>query len=173
MTVVVISYALTGFLGYMKFGDETQGSITLNLPVEELLAQSVKIIISAAIFFTFALQFFVPVEIIWGHIRGHFAKYSLQAEYGLRVLLVTLTVVISIVIPDLEPFISLIGALCLSTLGIIGPSLIDLIVFWDDLGQWKWRLWTNCSLMMFGVVGFISGTYVSVLEIIELHHASN
>lgn len=118
MAVVVISYAVTGFLGYIKFGDETQGSITLNLPVEEIPAQSVKVMIAIAIFFTFALQFYVPVEIIWNKIKGNFTKYSLHAEYSLRILLVTLTVVISIVIPDLEPFISLIGALCLSTLGM-------------------------------------------------------
>lgn len=117
MSVVVISYAVTGFLGYIKFGDETQGSITLNLPVEEIPAQSVKLMIAVAIFLTFALQFYVPVEIIWNKIKGRFTKHSLHAEYTLRVALVILTVVISIAIPDLEPFISLIGALCLSTLG--------------------------------------------------------
>uniref|UniRef100_A0A336LIC8 CSON003690 protein n=1 Tax=Culicoides sonorensis TaxID=179676 RepID=A0A336LIC8_CULSO len=171
MSVVVFSYALTGFLGYIKYGDETQGSITLNLPVNEILAQSVKVMIAIAIFFTFALQFYVPVEIIWNKIKGNFTKYSIHAEYALRIGLVTLTVLISIAIPDLEPFISLIGALCLSTLGIIGPSVIDLIVFGNDLGLWKWRLWLNQILIIFGIIGFVAGTYVSVLEIIELHHA--
>lgn len=35
MGFVVTLYAVTGFLGYLKFGDKTQGSITLNLPVHE------------------------------------------------------------------------------------------------------------------------------------------
>lgn len=36
MAFVVILYALVGFLGYLKYGDETQMSITLNLPKDQL-----------------------------------------------------------------------------------------------------------------------------------------
>lgn len=36
MAFVVTLYASVGFLGYLKYGDETQGSITLNLPVEDV-----------------------------------------------------------------------------------------------------------------------------------------
>lgn len=32
MTLVVSMYTLTGFLGYLRFGNATAGSITLNLP---------------------------------------------------------------------------------------------------------------------------------------------
>lgn len=35
MAFVVGLYSLVGFLGYLKYGEETQGSITLNLPVED------------------------------------------------------------------------------------------------------------------------------------------
>lgn len=36
MTVVVVLYALVGFLGYLKYGEDTKGSVTLNLPVEDM-----------------------------------------------------------------------------------------------------------------------------------------
>lgn len=36
MAFVVSLYAIIGFLGYLKYGDETAGSITLNLPVNEM-----------------------------------------------------------------------------------------------------------------------------------------
>lgn len=36
MTVVVALYAIIGFLGYLKYGDDTLGSVTLNLPVDEV-----------------------------------------------------------------------------------------------------------------------------------------
>lgn len=35
MFFVVTLYAFTGFFGYLKYGDETKGSITLNLPESE------------------------------------------------------------------------------------------------------------------------------------------
>lgn len=36
MFVVAVLYTTVGFFGYWKYGDETKGSITLNLPTEEL-----------------------------------------------------------------------------------------------------------------------------------------
>lgn len=36
MAFVVSLYALIGFLGYLRYGDETAGSITLNLPLNEM-----------------------------------------------------------------------------------------------------------------------------------------
>lgn len=35
MAFVVGLYSVVGFLGYLKYGEDTQGSITLNLPVED------------------------------------------------------------------------------------------------------------------------------------------
>lgn len=39
MAFVVGMYALVGFLGYLKFGESTEASITLNLPVNELYVE--------------------------------------------------------------------------------------------------------------------------------------
>lgn len=36
MSVVICLYAGVGFLGYLKYGDDTKGSVTLNLPVEDM-----------------------------------------------------------------------------------------------------------------------------------------
>lgn len=36
MSGVTMVYILLGFLGYLRYGDETKGSITLNLPVDEM-----------------------------------------------------------------------------------------------------------------------------------------
>lgn len=35
MTIIVILYAGMGFLGYLKYGADSKGSITLNLPQED------------------------------------------------------------------------------------------------------------------------------------------
>jgi len=36
MSGVTLVYIMLGFLGYVRYGAETQDSITLNLPVEEM-----------------------------------------------------------------------------------------------------------------------------------------
>ncbi|XP_056630452.1 proton-coupled amino acid transporter-like protein pathetic isoform X2 [Diorhabda carinulata] len=168
MFFAVLLYSSVGFFGYLKYGDDVKiGSISLNLP-NEPLAQSVKLMIAVAIFFTYALQFYVPMEIIWKAVKNNFQRKAL-AEYSIRFSLVTLTVVLAILIPNLGAFISLVGAVCLSMLGLIFPSIIELVTFYEDpgLGRWRWRLWKNMFLILFGLLGFVTGTYVSVEEIIQ------
>lgn len=36
MVIVIIMYTAIGFLAYLKFGEDIKGSVTLNLPVEEM-----------------------------------------------------------------------------------------------------------------------------------------
>lgn len=40
MTIAVALYAAVGFYGYLRFGDDVKGSLTLNLPPEGLVNQS-------------------------------------------------------------------------------------------------------------------------------------
>lgn len=136
-------------------------------------AQLVKLSIALAIFLTYALQFYVPMEIIWKSVRGKFSESNKNiAEYAIRIALVILTVAISIAIPTIGPFISLIGAVCLSTLGLIFPSLIEIVTFYErpGFGRFNWVLIKNILLICFGIVGFFTGTYVSIQEIIDEHN---
>lgn len=36
MAVVILFYGVVGFFGYVKYGDAVKGSITLNLPEEDM-----------------------------------------------------------------------------------------------------------------------------------------
>lgn len=126
--------------------------------------------IAVAIFFTYALQFYVPMEIIWKNVRGHFSESNKNmGEYAIRVIIVVGTVATAIAIPNIGPFISLIGAVCLSTLGLIFPSLIEIITYYErpGFGKYQWVLWKNILLITFGIIGFFTGSYVSIIEIIE------
>ncbi|XP_028160775.1 proton-coupled amino acid transporter-like protein pathetic isoform X2 [Ostrinia nubilalis] len=170
MFFVVSLYAFIGFTGYLKYGPDTQSSITLNLPEDEVLGQSVKLMIAVAIFFTYSLQFYVPMEIIWKNVRHWFGAKKNLAEYSIRIALVVMTVCIAIAIPNLGPFISLVGAVCLSFLGLIFPAVIETVTYWDrpnGLGTCYWVLWKNLFLISFGILGFLTGSYVSVLDIIK------
>ncbi|XP_049819913.1 proton-coupled amino acid transporter-like protein CG1139 isoform X2 [Aethina tumida] len=168
MFCVICLYSSVGFFGYWVYGPETEGSITLNLPKDEILAQSVKIMIAIAVFLTYALQFYVPMEIIWKAMKNSYQNPKM-AERVIRYSLIVLTVVIAICVPNLGGFISLVGAVCLSMLGMIFPAIIDTVTNYEDpgLGVFKWRLVKNILLIAFGLIGFVFGTYVSIKEIIQ------
>lgn len=85
-------------------------------------------------------------------------------------VLLVFTVVLAVAVPTISPFISLIGALCFSMLGLVVPAFIEVITFWErGLGPYRWRLWKNILVGIFGVMALVFGSYTSIREIAKLY----
>ncbi|MPC26450.1 Proton-coupled amino acid transporter 4 [Portunus trituberculatus] len=132
MILVTCGYIAVGFFGYLKYGDAVHGSITLNLPPSDNLAQLVKVLMALAIYLTYSLMLYVPAEIMWPHLapRFHSSKAKCLGEYAFRAFLVLVTFILAAAIPNIGLFISLVGAVSSSTLAIIFPPIIELVTFW-------------------------------------------
>ncbi|XP_071855811.1 proton-coupled amino acid transporter-like protein acs [Bombus fervidus] len=172
MGVIVALYTGLGFFGYIRYGSGIKGSITFNLDEPFALAKSVQILLAIAIFFTHPIQCYVAIDIIWkDYLAPNLEKNShkLLWEYVLRTSLVLFTFLLAVAIPQLDLFISLFGALCLSGLGLAFPALIQICTFWhvhDRTGK-AIMIAKNMSLVLFAVLGLIVGTYTSLRDIIK------
>ncbi|CAD1471332.1 unnamed protein product, partial [Heterotrigona itama] len=160
MGTIVFLYTALGFFGYIRYGSAIEGSITLSLNEPLLLAKSVQILLAIAIFFTHPIQCYVAIDIAWNeYIAPNFEKNSHKVlwEYVVRTSLVLLTFLLAVVIPELDLFISLFGALCLSGLGLAFPAIIQICTFWhqcDRTGK-AIMLAKNMSLVLFAFLGFV------------------
>ncbi|KAH9497816.1 hypothetical protein DERF_013772 [Dermatophagoides farinae] len=172
--VLVASINLAiGFFGYLKFGDNVKGSITLNLPAEPLY-QSCKVIFACAIFLSYAIQFYVPVTIIWPWVCRRFnlkegAKKTNTIEYFFRAGLVIFTVALAAAIPKLDLFISLVGAISSSGIALMFPPIIDICVLWNEekgFKKWTWIFIKDGAIFLLGIAGFTTGTYASIENIL-------
>ncbi|XP_040831809.1 proton-coupled amino acid transporter 3-like [Ochotona curzoniae] len=166
MSLVVVLYILLGTLGYMKFGADTQASITLNLP-NCWLYQSVKLMYSVGIFFTYALQFHVPAEIIIPFAISKVSEdWTLCVDLSVRTGLVCLTCVSAILIPRLDLVISLVGSVSSSALALIIPPILEITTFYsEDLSGAT--IAKDIMISFLGLLGCIFGTYQALYDLIQ------
>ncbi|XP_045492259.1 proton-coupled amino acid transporter-like protein pathetic isoform X4 [Colias croceus] len=168
MVLVAALYGVVGLFGYIKYGEEVLGSITLNLPQDDILALSAKILVAVAVFFTYCLQMYAPMDILWSRISSRISQgYHNITQILLRTLSVTLTVILAVAVPDLELLIGLVGAIFFSTLGLLIPVVVQTVYKWDkDLGKWYYILWKNSLLLLCYLTVLISGCYSAISQII-------
>lgn len=170
MSGVTLVYILLGFLGYLRYVDGVEDSITLNLDISEIPAQIVKISIAIAVYCTFGLQFFVCVEIAWGCIKERFPNNPNLADYIMRTVLVIVCVLLAVAVPTIGPFMGVIGAFCFSILGLMVPSLIEIITYWNiGFGACKFLIWKNVGVVIFGLFALIFGTKDAINSIISVY----
>lgn len=158
------------------------------------LAQCVKGMLAFAIYITHGLACYVAIDITWNdYMKKRFGESSRSTfyEYIVRTVLVLITckiccayslrnllstclfgyisVLLAVAIPNLELFISLFGALCLSALGIAFPALIQTCTYWHDRQGFQkfWMILKNSIIGVIAIIGLVVGTSTSLKEIIH------
>uniref|UniRef100_A0A1A8JR59 Solute carrier family 36 (Proton/amino acid symporter), member 1 n=2 Tax=Nothobranchius kuhntae TaxID=321403 RepID=A0A1A8JR59_NOTKU len=165
MGIVTILYISLGTIGYLCFGEHIGGSITLNLP-NCWTYQVVKLLYCFGIFITFALQFYVPAEIIIPRILANVPeRWEKTVDLLVRTTLVFITCTLAILIPELDLVISLVGSVSSSFLALIFPPILQLLAFHTE-GTSPLVFVKNLIISLFGFIGFIAGTYIAIVEII-------
>lgn len=171
MVTVTVLYTVMGLLGYIRFGEFVEGSVTLNLPTDQWIAITGQCLIGVAILFTFGLQFYIPTEILLKKIGHKLSKSRELYETLIRTGIMILMGALAVAIPNLEPFISLVGAVFFGTLGLLVPAFIEIVFYQENggFGALQWKLWKNVFLILFSLVAMFAGAFVSVKEIIKIY----
>ncbi|PZC75917.1 hypothetical protein B5X24_HaOG205310 [Helicoverpa armigera] len=171
MMIILATYIALGVFGYLKYGNECKGSITLNLPQDEKKAQVAKLTFTIALFLSYPLQNFVAWQIVWRKTHKKVSdKWKRTVDYALRVILATIPFGMAAAAPSLGAFMGLLGALCLTMVAILFPALMDLCVYYPNrYGFMRWKLWSDIFIIVFGMVCCASGVYTSVLEMVETY----
>lgn len=171
MSIVTVLYVVLATLGYLHFGNDIKGSITLNLPHNSWTSWMVKVLYSFGVFVSFAIQFFVPADILLPPLRARLREsWKGPCEMLLRGLLVCVTFSWAVLIPRLDLVISLVGAVSSSALALVFPPLVELITY-SDRPLRPAMLVKDLLIAVVGFVGFLAGTYVTLAEVFNPEEA--
>ncbi|KRY84377.1 Threonine--tRNA ligase, cytoplasmic, partial [Trichinella pseudospiralis] len=167
-----ILYIAVGFYGYIRFGSDVAGSITLNLPKDEPLYKAVKLMVSFVVSISYPMQFYVPMDIVILKLQQTIDRRGLRlaAEYAIRYALVLITFTFAELVPHLGLFISLVGALTTSALTFIFPPIIEILCeYRGSLHNRRWQLlvFGNLLICLFGMLGLLTGTITSIKAILH------
>ncbi|CAI8019617.1 Amino acid transporter AVT3B [Geodia barretti] len=156
MIIVTSLYVGFGVCGYLSFGPDTEDIITLNLP-GGLFPFLVKGFLCFSLYFTYPIMMF-PVTTVLE--RMFFSQGTADTNYllgcVLRSVLVLVSGLIVVAIPNFSILMALVGSGCCTMLGFILPAVFHWLIFRGDLSLGA-RLF-NMFLIILGITGSIIGT---------------
>jgi len=156
-TILAITtlYITFGVAGYLSYGPETNEIITLNLPSDDgfNFAILVKICLCFSLFFTYPIMLFPVTSILEKKLEV--AQGSTAAKF-MRLIIVLLTGLIVLKVPNFGQLMALVGASCCTLLAYIMPALCHLVLFRRDSDQ-SGRL-LDYTLLFLGITGAVIGT---------------
>jgi len=171
---ITMLYTSLGFFGFAAYGLKVKGTVTLNLP-EEPLYQALKIIIAVVVLLTFAIQFYITVDIVyWGWLAQmtEDREKRRKREIIFRLVTVLLMALLASGVPHLAEFMSFTGAVTGYPLAVIYPCVIDLLVRWPEksrgsLGCCFWNAILDFTIIGLGVCAMLASAVVTVLGIVD------
>ncbi|VDO64556.1 unnamed protein product [Haemonchus placei] len=169
---VGVLYAAVAILGYITYGSDLHGSITLNL-TNKPLDLSVKIMLLLMTYCGYLIQHYPIFQMIWPLMRPCADRapkcLSWTANYTLRYATVILSFLLAISIPNLEEIIPIIGVTTGMLLAFVFPAVIESVVFWE---QWRKRgnfilipnIILNIIYTILGILFLVIGVHANIVS---------
>ncbi|XP_065087439.1 proton-coupled amino acid transporter-like protein CG1139 [Ochlerotatus camptorhynchus] len=169
--LLTMLYGVTGFFGYTQYGEDTKGSVTLNLPSDSGWAETTRLLSAIGILVSLGFTLYIPMEIIWPRLEQKIPlKWHNLGQITIRSALAISMVGFALVAPKVESFIGLLGSFGTAILSVLLPVTVDLLYRWpNDFGRFRWKLVKDIILILFGLFVLIVGTYFGILDIVAIY----
>ncbi|KAK0094557.1 hypothetical protein PV326_010602 [Microctonus aethiopoides] len=164
-------YMSFGFFGYNKYPN-TCDTIIKNLPINQIIAQIVKIVVTLSIICSYGLHYYVPVNILWPMISRKITRRHYLYEVIFRLGGVITTTIIAAAIPQMTPLLGLLTAICMTTMMLLLPATIELMTKWydkDSLPLFYYRWTKDILIIIVWLIMLVFGVSENLKDIIEAY----
>ncbi|VDO98768.1 unnamed protein product [Soboliphyme baturini] len=176
MVLVTVIFTALGFYGYTAYGEQTKGTLSLNMPDNYLFA-GVTICFILMAFFAHPVNLYVIFDMLWpGFRRKMVTKWlPMMADHQrllsvlFRTFWVLVTYVFAIAVPRIDSIVSLVGGTAGMLCAFVYPPLFECITFWHEWRLAEGRRWyfffkvtINVTLMSVGIAMIFLGLTANI-----------
>ncbi|ESW11564.1 hypothetical protein PHAVU_008G040900 [Phaseolus vulgaris] len=162
--ITTVGYASMAVIGYLMFGDEVESQITLNLPLDKVSSKLAIYTTLVNPISKFALMA-TPITNALKDLLPRTHKNRLTSILVSTVLVMSTTIV-ALAVPFFGSLMSLVGAFLSVTASILLPCLCYLKIS-GTYRKFGGETVAIIMIIMAAIVMAISGTYVSLMEIVQ------
>lgn len=158
--VVWLWYSFVGLFGYAAWGDVVRKVLLDNFPAGTA-SDTAKTILAVVLLLSFTLQLNPVFDLLDGVLATTGAQWAPSCWPLLRPILVGLSILTQILVPDAEEMVALSGSICFSLLGFILPAVFFLRVSPPSVGDWPHAATIDKAiavmLVPIGIIGGVAG----------------
>lgn len=164
---VSILYSVFGVLCFIKYGDQVNQNVILNLP-PTTLSKVIIGVYAIGICFFYPIVAYVSFEIIWNNsLKDKFPKSTRRKiyEYVVRTLIALSSIVLAYIVPNIALFLSVAGTVCTSLDSIIFPAITQILIHHNE--KRPFLVFKNVIIILFAFVLIVTGAGNSISQIME------
>ncbi|KAK0082372.1 hypothetical protein PV325_010510 [Microctonus aethiopoides] len=161
----VVTNILVCFIQY-------ETAIIYSLYVASSTQQIVKIVVTLSIICSYGLHYYVPVNILWPMISRKITRRHYLYEVIFRLGGVITTTIIAAAIPQMTPLLGLLTAICMTTMMLLLPAIIELMTKWydkDSLPLFYYRWTKDILIIIVWLIMLVFGVSENLKDIIEAY----
>ncbi|XP_011863008.1 PREDICTED: proton-coupled amino acid transporter 1-like [Vollenhovia emeryi] len=173
MAFLVLIHIFVGTIGYLKWGPDALGNFIRNHETHDGPTIAALIMQALAIYFTYGLQCYMPIRILKdsyaepaierGTCKGTPFLWDLIIRSGITIV----TCILAAVIPKLDLFTGLVGAVCISTLATLIPVTLYILVHHENFGKFKWRLIMGVFMFSIAFIAAVCAVATNLILIVR------
>ena len=163
---LVVTFCLTGSLGYLAFGEDVDSIIILNLPKDAWYTLVCECMLAFGLIVSYPVQLFPVMYMAENYFldaNGRHARHIEAWRNLVRFGVFFVTVILAALVPHFGLFMSLIGSVGSSSLMFIIPAVCHIRVFPNHR-----YLYGHYAIVLVGVVGGLMSFVTTMIDIVRV-----
>ena len=160
ISLAAIVFTIFGLAGYLGYGEDTHANILNNFPMDDVVANVARLLLTLTFFFTYPMEAMVGRHVLFAimHEEGDLESgvFCCNWRHVMTFTIYVMTLVPALLFDDLGPVLALTGAIGGSCLAYVTPGVLYLGVYGEEFLAYCAELTSHSTTSFQNEKGFIN-----------------